>query len=182
MVPVAFMLLRWRRQGRPDRSVLGSYLVLAGLLRFVIEFVRVNERALGPLTVAHLASLLVVAAGAVLILSNRPSNPSPRRSVGHDPSHQRARMTMVADHGRLLTVDEIAVSKFKATCLAALERVRRTRRPLRVTRFGKPLADVMPPAEAARGEGWLGAMRDRGHITGDLVAPVEPEDAWDPAP
>jgi len=91
-------------------------------------------------------------------------------------------MTMVADHGRLLTVDEIAVSKFKATCLAALERVRRTRRPLRVTRFGKPLADVMPPAEAARGEGWLGAMRDRGHITGDLVAPVEPEDAWDPAP
>jgi hypothetical protein len=31
----------------------------------------------------------------------------------------------------------MAISKFKATCLATLERVRRTGRPLRVTRFGK---------------------------------------------
>ena len=89
---------------------------------------------------------------------------------------------MVVDHGMIEPMDEIAVSKFKATCLAALERVRRTRRPLRITRFGKPLADVMPPAEPVKGKGWLGAMRGQGQITGDLVAPVEPADAWDPAP
>jgi hypothetical protein len=77
-------------------------------------------------------------------------------------------------------VEEIAVSKFKATCLAALERVRKTRRPLRVTRFGKPLADVMPPQAAPRAESWLGAMRGRGRITGDIVAPIEPEEAWEP--
>ena len=77
-------------------------------------------------------------------------------------------------------MDEMAVSKFKATCLSVLERVRRTRRPLRVTRFGTPLADILPPAEPARPSGWLGAMRARGRVTGDLVSPVVPAAVWDP--
>lgn len=76
-------------------------------------------------------------------------------------------------------MDEIAVSKFKATCLAALDRVRRTRRPLRVTRFGRPLADVVPPTPAAPSNEWLGAMAGRGRVVGDLVTPVEGEAAWD---
>ena len=76
-------------------------------------------------------------------------------------------------------MDEIAVSKFKATCLAALNRVRRTGRPLRVTRFGKPLADVVPPQPAPREQGWLGAMAGRGRVTGDLVAPVSSDNDWD---
>ena len=75
-------------------------------------------------------------------------------------------------------MDEIAVSKFKATCLAALDRVRRTGRPLRVTRFGRPLADVVPPQDPSRPETWLGAMRHRGRITGDLTAPIERDDVW----
>ena len=33
-------------------------------------------------------------------------------------------------------VEEIAISKFKATCLAVLEKVRKTRKPVLVTRFG----------------------------------------------
>lgn len=76
-------------------------------------------------------------------------------------------------------MNEIAVSKFKATCLAALERVRRTGRPLRVTRFGKPLADVVPPQAPAKGPEWLGAMKDRGRVTGDLVSAVSDPADWD---
>ena len=76
-------------------------------------------------------------------------------------------------------MDEIAVSKFKATCLAALERVRRTGRPLRVTRFGKPLADVVPARQEATAGQWLGAMRGRGTMADDLVAPAEKASAWD---
>jgi prevent-host-death family protein len=76
-------------------------------------------------------------------------------------------------------VDEIAVSKFKATCLAALDRVRRTGRPLRVTRFGRPLADVVPARPDAGDAAWLGAMHGRGRVTGDLVAPVADPDEWD---
>jgi phosphatidylglycerol:prolipoprotein diacylglycerol transferase len=65
---LAWMLIRWRRKGVSDRAVLGRYLVLAGAFRFALEFVRVNTRVLGPLTVAHLFSLLVVALGGVLLL------------------------------------------------------------------------------------------------------------------
>lgn len=43
-------------------------------------------------------------------------------------------------------MEEIAISKFKATCLAVLERVRRTNQPIRVTRFGKPVAEIIPPS------------------------------------
>ena len=45
-------------------------LVLAGLVRFGIEFIRVNERLVGPLTLAHMIALGLVLAGVVaLILS-----------------------------------------------------------------------------------------------------------------
>lgn len=71
LVPLALMLIRWRRHGRPDAFVLAIYLVSAGSIRFLIEFVRVNERVVGPLTVAHLASLLAVVAGIVLFRSSR---------------------------------------------------------------------------------------------------------------
>ena len=32
---------------------------------------------------------------------------------------------------------EIAISEFKAKCLAVLEQVRATKKPIRITRFGK---------------------------------------------
>ena len=67
LVPVAVLLVRWRRQHRPDHVVLGAYLLLAGLVRFAIEFLRVNERVFAGLSVAHLASLAAVAVGAVLL-------------------------------------------------------------------------------------------------------------------
>lgn len=67
LVPILLLILRWRRDRLPDRLVLGRYLLLTGSLRFAIEFVRINERVIGPLTVAHLASLAVIAAGALLI-------------------------------------------------------------------------------------------------------------------
>jgi antitoxin (DNA-binding transcriptional repressor) of toxin-antitoxin stability system len=55
-------------------------------------------------------------------------------------------------------MDTMPISKFRATCLATLERVRRTGRPLRVTRFGKPVADVVPPAPTSTRRGWLGGL------------------------
>ena len=71
LVPIAVMLIRWRREGQVDRTVLGRYLVAVGVLRFLIEFVRVNVRVIAGLTVAHLASLCVIVVGAVLLSSGR---------------------------------------------------------------------------------------------------------------
>jgi phosphatidylglycerol:prolipoprotein diacylglycerol transferase len=64
---VTWMLLRWRRGGTPDLVVLARYLIVAGAIRFAIEFIRVNVRVIGPLTVAHLVSLALVLAGVALL-------------------------------------------------------------------------------------------------------------------
>lgn len=70
------------------------------------------------------------------------------------------------------------VSKFKATCLAVLQRVKRSRKPVRITRFGKPVADVVPPGPPAVPGRWLGAMTGRVEITGDVVAPILDGESW----
>jgi antitoxin (DNA-binding transcriptional repressor) of toxin-antitoxin stability system len=76
-------------------------------------------------------------------------------------------------------METMAISAFKATCLAALERVRRTGRPLRVTRFGKPVADIVPPAPAPLPRAWLGSLSGTLDIQGDLVAPSSTLVRWD---
>jgi hypothetical protein len=71
-------------------------------------------------------------------------------------------------------MDTVSISKFKATCLAALERVRRTRRPLRVTRFGRPIADIVPPSvDPEETRSWVGCMAGTAEIVGDLIAPLD---------
>jgi hypothetical protein len=77
------------------------------------------------------------------------------------------------------TVDmrEITISQFKAICLAVLEDVRRTRRPVRVTRFGKPVAEVIQPGVASKAS-WLGCTRDSLEICGDIVGPVRAFERW----
>ena len=71
---IGLLLLMWRRRQLDDRVVLGAYFALAGATRFAIEFVRVNERVLGSLTVAHLASAVVAVAGVTLLLTARRSS------------------------------------------------------------------------------------------------------------
>lgn len=64
---VTWVLLRWRRSGVPDAVILGRYLLLAGSIRFAIEFLRVNVRVVGPLTLAHLVSLALMVVGAGML-------------------------------------------------------------------------------------------------------------------
>ena len=82
-------------------------------------------------------------------------------------------------------MEEIAISKFKATCLAVLERVRRTGQPVRVTRFGRPVAEIVPPTPPKSTGDWLGCMAGTAEIVGDIVdtsdlwAPEESVREWD---
>jgi prevent-host-death family protein len=75
-------------------------------------------------------------------------------------------------------VREIAISEFKAKCLALLEQVRQTRTPIRVTRFGKPVAEIVPPSTVVDRDAWIGSMRDSIEILGDIISPAVDEDEW----
>ncbi len=74
---------------------------------------------------------------------------------------------------------EIAISEFKAKCLAVLEQVRATKKPIRVTRFGKPVAEIVPPTLVEDRAAWIGSMKDSMRITGDIISPANDEDEWE---
>jgi len=76
-------------------------------------------------------------------------------------------------------MEKIAISKFKATCHSVLERVRKTGRPVLVTRFGKPVAQIVPAPGAKRSERWVGSMAGTAGIIGDIVAPAVDEGDWE---
>jgi len=69
-------------------------------------------------------------------------------------------------------IREIAISKFKARCLSLLEEVSKTKTPLRVTRRGKAIADVIPTSSEAEERSWIGSMSGSIDIVGDIVSPV----------
>jgi prevent-host-death family protein len=74
---------------------------------------------------------------------------------------------------------EIAISEFKAKCLAILEQVRRTRQSIRITRHGKPIAEVVPPSHVQDRAAWIASMKGSFKITGDIVSPANDEDEWE---
>jgi prevent-host-death family protein len=76
-------------------------------------------------------------------------------------------------------VEKIAISEFKARCLEILERVRRTGRPILITRRGEPVAEVVPPSATEQHATWLGSAAGTGRILEDLVAPASEEGDWE---
>ena len=75
-------------------------------------------------------------------------------------------------------IDVITISKFKATCLAVLDRVKCTGLPILVTKHGKPIAIIDPPPPPEKIESWLGSFKSKGKICGDIVSPVVPNNEW----
>jgi phosphatidylglycerol---prolipoprotein diacylglyceryl transferase len=65
----------WRRGGpdkpRPLGQITGEYLILSGLARFLVEFIRINPRILWGLTNAQFASLGAAAFGLGLVVYAR---------------------------------------------------------------------------------------------------------------
>jgi prevent-host-death family protein len=70
----------------------------------------------------------------------------------------------------------IGAGEFKSKCLQLLDEVAETRKPLVITKFGKPVATVvpMPPAVKLRG-----ALKGSILFEGDIISPLENE--WEAA-
>lgn len=66
---------RWMATAAPAGKVFAAYLVLTGIARFLVEFIRINPRSFFGMTNAQAASLGSIIAGALLLLSLRHSPP-----------------------------------------------------------------------------------------------------------
>ena len=76
-------------------------------------------------------------------------------------------------------MEEVAISEFKAKDLALLERVRKTSKPLRITRHGKPVAEIVRPTVVEDRASWIASMQGSGETLGDIVSPATDEDDWE---
>jgi antitoxin (DNA-binding transcriptional repressor) of toxin-antitoxin stability system len=50
--------------------------------------------------------------------------------------------------------------------------VSKTKTPLRVTRRGKPIADVIPASSEGDERSWIGSLSGSVEIVGDVISPV----------
>jgi phosphatidylglycerol:prolipoprotein diacylglycerol transferase len=62
----------WRRGNpeaeRPAGEITGDYLILSGLARFLVEFIRINPRIYWGMSNAQVASIASVVAGVALVV------------------------------------------------------------------------------------------------------------------
>jgi len=65
---VFFVLWRLRRLDKPPWWLFGLYLILAGVERFSMEFIRTNEALWRGLTEAQLVSIVILALGAFIVV------------------------------------------------------------------------------------------------------------------
>jgi prevent-host-death family protein len=65
----------------------------------------------------------------------------------------------------------VPAGRFKAECLALLDRVERTGEPVVVTKRGRPVAEVVPIRGKSR------SLEGSVTVRGDIVGPIL--DAWD---
>lgn len=70
-----------------------------------------------------------------------------------------------------MTMRDISISEFKAKCLGLVDEVQKTRQPLRITRHGCPVAELIPTGPDRKRK-FLGDMKGTVEILGDIVSPV----------
>jgi hypothetical protein len=48
-----------------------------------------------------------------------------------------------------------------------------------VTKFGKPIADIVPASAVQDRASWIGSMKDSFEILGDIVSPANDLEEWE---
>jgi hypothetical protein len=72
-------------------------------------------------------------------------------------------------------METISVARFKATCVAFLEQVEQTVQSIRVTRRGKPVAQISSVGKRRI----MGCMEGTAKIVGDLEPPAVVASDWE---
>ena len=71
----------------------------------------------------------------------------------------------------------IPAGEFMSKCLQLMDDVQRTRKPITITKRGKPVAKLVP-VEQQKDE-WFGRLKGRVRIVGDIESPIDPPEAWE---
>lgn len=77
-------------------------------------------------------------------------------------------------NGEEVPVEEISVSKFKATCLSVLEDISKNKKRVVITKRGKPIAEIVPFQSKIK----QAPLKDTVTFMGDIISPVA-EDDWE---
>jgi len=67
---------------------------------------------------------------------------------------------------------QVAAADFKANCLRLMDEVARERRPITITKRGKPVAKLVP-VEEQQPVDLFGYMAGTAKICGDIISPIE---------
>jgi prevent-host-death family protein len=67
---------------------------------------------------------------------------------------------------------EISAGMFKAKCLSLMDEVAKTHREIVITKFGRPVAKLVP-IEEKKPRSWFGCMQGSLIIKGDIIAPID---------
>jgi len=71
----------------------------------------------------------------------------------------------------------ISAGEFKARCLSLMDDVQSTRRPLIITKRGKPVAKLVP-ADRVKDD-FIGSLKGVFRIVGDIESPAVPTEDWE---
>ena len=74
-----------------------------------------------------------------------------------------------------LQKDEIGAGEFKAKCLGLLDNVQKHRTEIIITKYGKPVAKLVPIEESPQSV--FGRMKGSVTFMGDILSPID--DEWD---
>jgi prevent-host-death family protein len=72
---------------------------------------------------------------------------------------------------------QIPAGQFKTHCLAVMDEVQASGKPVVVTKHGKPVVKLVPAK--ADEDNIFGYMAGKAKIVGDIVAPIIDADDWD---
>ncbi len=72
---------------------------------------------------------------------------------------------------------KIAAGKFKAKCLSIMDDIQKNHEEVTVTKYGKPVAKLVPVDGDERTPSVFGFLKDSVSIHGDIVGPIG--EKWD---
>ena len=86
--------------------------------------------------------------------------------------YDHAIITMVIINGHLGGLMNIGAGEFKAKCLKLMDEVNKTHEEIIITKFGKPIAKLIPIAKKKASNSPIGFLRNTVQIHGDIVGPI----------